>query len=183
MTMMGNTAGITRIEALVVIALFGLLAAIGVPALIRAEISANEAEAIADTRAVISAEQTYASANGGLFDDLRNLCRDGKECNGIRIPGYPPDAPEFLSGELGRSSPYRKGGYERSWIGVATTNDYNFGPVSPTSVLDYCYMSTPLEIGYSGVRSFSGGGNGALSTDPTGAPIPCPAPAPGCIFE
>jgi len=99
--------------ALALVVVLGLIA---IAHFQRARVAAKEAQAIGDTRAVILAEQTYASANCGLFNDLTRLCRDGPECEGIGIPGY--EGPDFISGELGRKSPYAKSGYERLWTGL-----------------------------------------------------------------
>jgi len=94
--------------------LAGILFLIGFPMLLRARASANEAEAIGDTRTVMSAEQTFLSVNCGLFADVTDLCREGPDCQGIRLEGY--EGPEFLPGDLGRKSPYTKSGYERNWM-------------------------------------------------------------------
>ena len=177
-----NTDGFTKMELLISLALIGIIGLVAVPSWIRAQISANEAEAVGDTRDVISAEQTFASANCGYFDDLPNLCRDGEDCNGISIPGYPDDGPEFLDGELGRSSPYQISGYERRFEPGSAAASIN-PSCSTTSLLDYCYVSLPANIGYTGGRSFSGSATGALHSDPTGKPIPCPLPAATLFLE
>jgi len=102
-------AGFTLIELLIVIAIIGVIAGIAIPQLLRARLSANEAQAIGDSRAVIAAQQTYAASNCGFFADLTNLCRNGADCGGaIGIPNYPAAAPEFIGGDLGRESPYVK---------------------------------------------------------------------------
>ena len=164
------------------LAVFGL---IGTARLARSAAASAEAQVIGDTRAVIAAEQMYASANAGFFDDVRRLCRAGPECLGIGIPDYPVTSPEFLDPELGRASPYMKDGYQREWIaGVGVPPSSISSSASPTSVLDYCYTSTPKGWWTDGLRSFSGTATGALYPDPTGAPIACPLPAQGgCIFE
>jgi prepilin-type N-terminal cleavage/methylation domain-containing protein len=173
--------GFTLIELLIVVAIIGIIAAIAIPSLLRARVSANEAQAIGDSRSVISAEQAYASANGGFFAALTRLCRNGGNCAGIGIPNYPIQAPEFVGGDLGRTSPYTKSGYSRQWTpGPPVTNPG--AQVDPQSVLNYCYASTPTSQ-LTGVRAFSGSGTGALYVNPAGAQIACPIPAATAFLE
>jgi hypothetical protein len=154
--------------------------------------AAAEADAVADTRAVIWAEQAYASANHGLFDDLLRLCSRGPECQGVGIPDYPPDGPDFVDAGLARRSPYRKKHFEREWIANGRPRSLPEG-ASRTSVLNYCYRATPRGFWVEEAQSFLGEGTGAIVTTfnfmdgcivshvPTlGEAIPCPAPA--CVF-
>jgi type IV pilus assembly protein PilA len=59
--------GFTLVEIMIVVAIIALLAAIAIPNLLRARITANDTAAQATLRTISTAAETYASAHAGDF--------------------------------------------------------------------------------------------------------------------
>jgi type II secretory pathway pseudopilin PulG len=149
-------------SVLMMVAIIGIVAAIAIPSLLRARVSANEAATIGNLRTMVSAQAAYASAAGsyGLPECLALPTRTG--C----IEGYPASEPVFLEQGLGSAS--TRSGYQLSFVGGPPQPT----PSNPNGIAGYCYGATPITAGQTGVRSFAADQTGRICFD-TGATDLC----------
>jgi type II secretory pathway pseudopilin PulG len=174
---MGSTAVVVIVAVLVllvVVATVGIIAAIAIPSLLRARVSANESSAMGDLRTVISAQAAYAASNGGFHDRLACMVEPGT-C----LPGYPPGAPRFLDPTMAQAT---RRGYVFTFHEGPRPTPGTFDParVSPTSMTSFAYTAVPAQPNQTGVRGFCGDASGLLCFTTDGSePRPvagaCPA--------
>jgi type IV pilus assembly protein PilA len=140
-------AGFTLIELLIVVAIIGIIAAIAIPSLLRARVTANEAATVGDIRTVVSSEAAYHASTGGYYGSPECL-GNPSSC----ILGYPVSGPTFLDSRIAQSY-LSKSGYARSFSSTP--------PITPPNLLVggfacYLYEALPVAQNQTGVRGLGG---------------------------
>jgi type II secretory pathway pseudopilin PulG len=150
----GLVIAFVLVIVLLAVACVGVIAAIAIPSLLRARVSANEAGALGNVRTMVSAQVAYASANSGLYDKPECLVTPSA-C----IPGYPANAPTFLDASFAAPGP--RSGYVYAFHPKPPAGQRPAAS-SPSSVTGFAYTATPLQQGRTGVRSFCAEESGAI---------------------
>ena len=131
--------GFSLIELLIVVAIILIIAAIAIPNLLRARISANESSAAASVRTIVTSDLAYQNAYQKYATSIAVL--GPPAATGCPAGGPTPAAACILDFQLSSAT-------------VANPKSgYYFAAISPTS-LQFFIESHPATAGSSGVKGF-----------------------------
>ena len=147
-----RSKGFSLAEALVVVAIMLVLAAIAVTHLLRARMKANESAAVANMRTINTAESMYFNTypDAGFADNLAKLGSNGSDCQNPGKTNSCLIADETLTSGL-------KGGYIFDLLGDGQL---------PSQA--YTLTALPASKGTSGSCSFSSNQTGVISAQSSG---------------
>ena len=144
---MTSQRGFSLIELLIVVAIILIIAAIAIPNLINAKITANEASAVQSLRSLNTAEVAYAATyNSGFTDNLNRL---GRPATGLPDVNNADLVDPVLSGRStgGGANTFAKSGYTFTYTPTGSNTTFGF-------IAQYQLQAEPQTRGTSGRRSY-----------------------------
>jgi len=158
---MRRQKGFSLIELLIVVAIILVIAAIDIPSLIRAKISANESSAAASVRQISTAQVAYA-ASYPVVGYAASLATLGPGAGNSSCPNTGPTSSTacIVDSVLSTGT---KSGYQFLAVGEPG------GGTSPNT--EFVTSSAPVSYNTTGTKNYCMVTDGVLRTDPTSAPI------------
>jgi type IV pilus assembly protein PilA len=144
--------GFSLIELLIVVAIILIIAAIAIPNLLRARISANEASAVASLRTMNTASITYNSSYGNYPTTLSDL----GPSNGATPTSTTADLLDSVLAPAGGGN-------------TASKSGYTFTFASPVANVGYTVNADPTSVNQTGVRHFYTDASGVVRVNLTQA--------------
>ena|SRR5579871_4794237 len=142
--------GFSLIELLIVVAIILIIAAIAIPNLLRAKISANEASAVGSLRTINTAAVMYSTTYGSYPSTLVSL---GGPAGGTAVS----TSAELIDAVLAGGT---KSGYSFAYTSGTTDSSGN--------VWSYTLTATPVNVGITGQRRFFTDQSGVIRANTAG---------------